>query len=212
MAPESRVPAFAAALIAIAGQTWVSRSLGFSPVWLFAAVSAALLIASVAIYLSPWDQPSSLMRALSAGLIGVLVVANAVSIVLLVRGVFVGSRLDALGLLGTGCVLWAVNIALFALAYWEIDGGGPEARSTHRQLPDLVFPQQQANGPGLVPEGWQPRFGDYLYVSLTAATAFSPTDALPYTRTAKLVMAAESTMSIAVVAMLVARAVNIAHG
>jgi uncharacterized membrane protein len=212
MAPESRVPAFAAALIAIAGQTWVFRSLGFSPVWPFPAVSAVLLFASIAIYVSPWDEPSSLMRGLSAGLIGVLVIANAVSIVLLVRGVFLGTSLTALGLLGTGCVLWAVNIALFALAYWEIDGGGPEARTEHEQLPDLVFPQQQANGPGLVPDGWQPGFGDYLYVSLTAATAFSPTDTMPYSRKAKLVMAVEATMSIAIVAMLVARAVNIARG
>jgi hypothetical protein len=212
MAPESRVPAFAAALIAIAGQTWVFQRLGFSPVWPFAAVSAALLCASIAIYLSPWKEPSRLLRGLSAGLIGVLVIANAVSIVLLVGGVFLGSRLDALGLLGTGCVLWAVNIALFALAYWEIDGGGPEARAEHKQLPDIVFPQQQDNGPGLVPEGWQPKFGDYLYVALTSATAFSPTDAMPYSRKAKLVMAAEATMSITIVAMLVARAVNIAHG
>jgi len=212
MAPESRFPAFAAMLVAIAGQTWVSHSLGFSPVWLFAAVSATLLTASIAIYLSPWKQPSGLMRLLSAGFIGVVVVANAVSTVMLVRGVFVGSRLDAPGLLGTGCVLWAVNIALFALVYWELDGGGPEARAENAQLPDIVFPQQQNADSGLAPDDWQPRFGDYLYVSLTSATAFSPTDALPYTRKAKLAMAVEATMSIAIVAMLVARAVNVARG
>jgi uncharacterized membrane protein len=206
------MPAFAAAVLALAGQTWVSYRLGFNPVWLFAAISAVILLASVAIYLSPWEEPSFLMRSLSAGLVGIIVTANAVSIVLLVRGVFLGSSLDALGLLGTGCVLWVVNVALFGLAYWELDGGGPEARSEKEQLPDLVFPQQQANGPGLVPNGWQPRFGDYLYVSLTAATAFSPTDTMPYTRKAKLIMAAEATMSIAIVAMLVARAVNVAHG
>ena len=213
MAPESRVPAFAAALIAIAGQTWVFRSLGFSPVWPFPAVSAVLLFASIAIYVSPWDEPSSLMRGLSAGLIGVLVIANAVSIVLLVRGVFLGTRLTALGLLGTGCVLWAVNVALFALAYWEIDAGGPEDRASSRDtLPDVVFPQQTADQATLAPAEWAPAFADYLYVSLTASTAFSPTDAMPYTRTAKLLMAVESTISFAIVIMLVARAVNIAKG
>ena len=212
LSPESRAPAFAAAIVAIAGQTWVSRSLGLRPVWVFAAVSAVLLAASIAIYFSPWDQPSALLRWLSAGLIGVLVVANVGSLVLLVHGVFVGSNLTAVDLVAAGCALWAVNVAMFGLAYWELDAGGPEARIRNERLPDLVFPQQQNNGPGLVPDGWQPMFSDYLYVSLTAATAFSPTDAMPYTRQAKLVMAVESTMSFAIFAMLVARAVNIAHG
>ena len=211
--PESRRPAFAAALVVIAGQTWVFYSLGFQPVWVFAAVSALLLLVSIATYESRWNEPPHLMRQLSAGLIGVLVVATAAGIVLLVRGVFVGSRLDALGLLVAGCTLWVVNVAMFALAYWELDGGGPEARvKRDHPLPDLVFPQQQANGPGLAPHGWHPRFSDYLYVSLTAATAFSPTDAMPYTRKAKLVMGIESTMSFAIFAMLVARAVNVARG
>lgn len=101
---------------------------------------------------------------------------------------------------------------MFALAYWELDSGGPETRQSGDRLPDLVFPQQQNNGPGLVPDGWQPRFLDYLYVSLTAATAFSPTDAMPYTRRAKLVMGVESTMSFAIFALFVARAVNVARG
>jgi uncharacterized membrane protein len=212
MNAESRLPAFAAAFVAIAGQTWVSHSLGLKPAWLFAVVSAVLLLASIGIYYSPWDEPSIVTRWLSAGLIGVLVIANAASIVLLVRGVFVGSSLDAIGLLVTGVALWAVNVAMFALAYWELDGGGPEARMRHDRLPDLVFPQQQDNGPGIVPDGWAPQFSDYLYVSLTAATAFSPTDAMPYARSMKLVMAVESTMSIAIVAMIVARAVNVAKG
>jgi len=213
--PESRYPAFAAALVVIAGQTWVSSSLGLRPVWLFAAASAALLLASVAVYVSPWEQPRSIMRWLSAAILGVLVIANALSLWLLVRGVFVpgSTHLTALGLVLTGCASWAVNVAMFALAFWELDAGGPEARADRRNrpLPDIVFPQQQNNGPGLVPHDWAPTFLDYLYVSLTAATAFSPTDAMPYTRPAKLVMGVESTMCFAIFAMLVARAVNIAN-
>jgi uncharacterized membrane protein len=210
--PESRRPAFAAAIVVIAGQTWVSYGLGVRPVWLYTVVSAVLLLASIGIYESAWKQPPGVMRWLSAGLIGVLVVAEALGVALLVRGVFVGSRLDAIGLVTAGCALWAVNVAMFALAYWELDAGGPEARIRHKHIPDLVFPQQQENGPGLVPHAWQPRFSDYLYVSLTAATAFSPTDAMPYTWKAKLVMGVESTMSFAIFAMVVARAVNVAHG
>jgi uncharacterized membrane protein len=105
------------------------------------------------------------------------------------------------------------NVAVFALIYWELDGGGPEARADgDRDYPDLVFPQQQQDQQGLAPPDWKPMFADYLYVSLTAATAFSPTDAMPYTKRAKLVMGIESTASFVIAAMLVARAINIARG
>lgn len=212
--PESRWPAFGAAVVVIAGQAWVAMSLSLRPVWLFPAISAALLVASVAVYLPKRAEPSRLMRALGVSLVGMLVIANAVSLVALVRNIFVGkSGLDPVGLLLVGIVLWVVNIAIFALVYWELDGDGPEARSDgYRDFPDLVFPQQQSDQQGLAPANWKPTFPDYVYVSLTAATAFSPTDAMPYSKRVKLVMGIESTMSLAIVAMIVARAINIARG
>jgi len=112
-----------------------------------------------------------------------------------------------------GIVLWVVNITVFAFAYWELDGDGPEARADgYPDYPDLVFPQQQSDQRGLAPADWKPTFPDYLYVSLTAGTAFSPTDALPYTKRVKLVMGVESTLSFAIAAMIVARAINVAGG
>ena len=78
--------------------------------------------------------------------------------------------------------------------------------------PDLVFPQHQTDQEELAPAAWKPSLYDYLYVSLTSSIAFSPTDAMPYTRTAKLTMAAENLLSFATLAVIVARAVNIAHG
>ena len=210
---ESRGSAFVAAGIIIAGQAWLANSLALQPVWLMPVISAALLIASVEEYRSDVDEPSVSMRWFARGVVGMLAIANAVCLVLLVRGIFVGSSLDALGLLLSGVVLWVVNIAVFALAYWEIDGGGPEDRGRDSgKLPDLVFPQQQPDQDGLAADDWTPQFSDYLYVSVTASTAFSPTDAMPYTGTAKLLMALESTVSFAIVVMLVARAVNIAKG
>jgi len=212
--PESRWPAFGAALVVIAGQAWVAVSLSLRPVWLFPVISAVLLAASVAVYLPPRTEPSPFMRALAVSLVGLLVIANAVSLFRLVRGVFVGrSGLDPVGLLLVGIVLWVVNIAIFALAYWELDGDGPEARADgYRDFPDLVFPQQQSDQQGLAPANWKPTFPDYLYVSLTAATAFSPTDAMPYSKRVKLVMGVESTISFAVAVMIVARAINVARG
>lgn len=210
---DSRGSPFLAAVAIIAGQAWLANALSFQPVWLFPAASAVLLLASAAVYRSDREEPSIQLRLLARGVVGILALASTVILVLLVRGVFGSSTLDPMQLLLAGVVLWAVNVAVFALAYWEIDGGGPEERAMGRDgLPDLVFPQQQADQEGLAPKSWRPTFGDYLYVSVTAATAFSPTDAMPYSKTAKLLMGAESTISITILAMLVARAVNTAKG
>lgn len=212
-APESRWPAFAAALVVIAGQAWVSWALGLDPVWVLPFVSAVLLGASVAVYLPERDCPSKLGRGFSLGLVGALVVSNIVSLVLLVHGVFVGSALEPGGLLLAGLALWVTNVATFALLYWELDGDGPESRSDgYPDYPDLVFPQQQADQQGLAPADWKPMFPDYLFVSLMAGTAFSPTDAMPYSKRAKLVMGLETSICFVVLAMVVARAINIAKG
>jgi uncharacterized membrane protein len=211
--PESRRPGFAAAGVVIAGQALVSRSLGVDPFWVLPLASAALLIASLAVY-EGRDEPGRLQRILSFAFIALLVAANAVSLVLLVRGVFVGSTLEAPALLLTGLALWLVNVAVFALLYWEMDGGGPEARAAGYpdRYPDLVFPQHQTDQEELAPSAWKPSFYDYLYVSLTSSIAFSPTDAMPFTRRAKLVMAVENLLSFATLGVIVARAVNVARG
>jgi uncharacterized membrane protein len=211
--PESRRPLFAAAVVIIAGQTWVGGSLGVDPFWVFPLVSAILLAASIAVY-EGRAEPGRLARVISFLFIVVVLAANAVSLVLLVRGVFVGSSLTASALLLTGLALWLVDVAMFALLFWELDGGGPEARADGYvgRYPDLVFPQHQVDQGDLAPATWKPSFYDYVYVSLTSAIAFSPTDAMPYTRRAKLVMATENLLSFATLAVIVARAVNIAHG
>jgi uncharacterized membrane protein len=211
--PESRRPVFAAALVVIAGQAWVAYSLHLRPFWLFPLIATALLAASIAVY-EGRDEPGLAARILSYALSVVLVIANALSLVLLVRGVFLGSSLRPTGLLFAGLALWLVNVAVFALIYWELDGGGPEARADGYgdRYPDLVFPQQQADQQGLAPATWKPTFYDYLYVSLTSSIAFSPTDAMPYSKRAKLAMGAENVLSFATLAVIVARAVNIAHG
>jgi uncharacterized membrane protein len=211
--PESRWPAFGATLVVIASQAWVSNALELRPAWLLPAVSAVLLGASVAIYIPERETPSRLARGLSTALVGVLVLANIVCLGLLIEDVFVGSTLQPGSLLLAGVALWVTNVAVFALVYWELDGDGPESRSDgYPDYPDLVFPQQQFGQEGLAPADWKPKFPDYLYVSLTAATAFSPTDTMPYSKRAKLVMGLESSICFAVLAMVVARAVGIAKG
>lgn len=211
--PESRRPVFVAALVIIAGQTWVANSLHLHPLWPLPLVSTGLLLASIAVY-EGRNEPGLPARVLSFALAAALVVANAASLGLLIRGVFAGANLQPPQLLFSGVTLWIVNVAVFALLYWELDGGGPEARAEgyRGRYPDLVFPQQQADQQGLAAPTWKPNFYDYAYVSFTSSIAFSPTDAMPYSRGAKLVMGIESSLSFAILAVLVARAVNIAHG
>ena len=171
--PEPRWWAFVAMLVVVAGQWWVSNALRLEPVWLFPAIAGILLLVSLAIYLPARSQPPPQLRWLALGLVGAIVVANGASLLLLVRDVFLGSHLTPTDLLLTGLVLWAVNTTNFTLLYWEMDGGGPEARADgYRGFPDLLFMQQQQAGWG--PDDWKPNFGDYLYVSLTSAVAFSP--------------------------------------
>jgi len=211
--PESRRPVFVAALVIIAGQAWVAHSLRLRPFWVFPLIATVLLVASIAVY-EGRDTPGVVARILSHALSAVLIIANAVSLVLLARGVFLGSSLKPTGLLFAGLALWLVNLGVFALLYWELDGGGPEARADgyRGRYPDLVFPQQQADQQGLAPTTWKPSFYDYVYVSLTSSIAFSPTDAMPYSKWAKLAMGVESMLSFAILAVIVARAVNIARG
>jgi uncharacterized membrane protein len=104
--------------------------------------------------------------------------------------------------------MWGVNVLLFGLWFWQLDGGGPLRRPTC--LPtqrDFLFPQQTE--PALAESSWRPQFLDYLYVSFTNATAFSPTDAMPLSRWAKMLMLVQSAISLALAVMVVARAVNI---
>ena len=97
---------------------------------------------------------------------------------------------------------------IFAVWYWEFDRGGPGARAMMtKQYPDFVFPQM--TDPTNSDPEWEPQFVDYLYLSFTNATAFSPTDVMPYARWAKLTMMAQSIVSLTVVVLVVARAVNI---
>ena len=104
--------------------------------------------------------------------------------------------------------IWFTNVLVFGLWYWELDRGGPGERcaSRHRE-PDFLFPQM-AN-PGAATFDWHPSFVDYLYVSFTNATAFSPTDTMPLTEWAKVLMMIQSLASLITVALVAARAVNI---
>ena len=149
------------------------------------------------------------VRIASIVLILLMTIANAASAVLLIYAIVRGRPVTAATpLLASGASIWATNVIAFALWYWEFDRGGPVNRALGTmQHPDLMFPQMAA--PELAPPDWEPFFVDYLYLSFTNATAFSPTDVMPLARWAKLTMLVQSAVSLAVGALVIARAVNI---
>ena len=179
------------------------------PPALLPSLEGALLIGLAIVNPVRIEKRGPIVRMLSIGLIFLISVANLTSGVLLIRAILEGRAGSTAGpLLGSGASIWATNVIAFALLYWEFDRGGPvdRAQGTTR-LPDLLFPQMTA--PLLAPPEWEPRFVDYLYMSFTNATAFSPTDVMPLARWAKLTMLIQSALSLAIAALVIARAVNI---
>ena len=139
-------------------------------------------------------------------LTGVLSMANLLALALLVARLSDGS-VTGRPLLLAAAEIWATNAIVFALWYWELDGGGPPRRLAQPSgKRDFAFVQML--NPELAEPAWHPRFVDYLYLSFTNASAFSPSDTLPLTRWAKLLMLLQSWVSIVTVVLVAARAVG----
>ena len=151
----------------------------------------------------------SLRRRINAFLlIGLITAANGYALIQVAGQLLQHSVSDGRGLIMAALNIYLTNIIIFALWYWEMDGGGPGERHLLKRYElDFSFPQQQNDE--LSHPLWKPTFADYLYVSSTNAMAFSPTDTMPLTRRAKMLMLAQSTVSLVAVALVAARAVNI---
>ena len=147
-------------------------------------------------------------RVLSLGLTAVMTLSNTASAIKLIQHLVTGAANDGNSLLLSGATIWLTNIVIFALWFWEFDRGGPGSRAQALvRFPDFLFPQMQDHQ--LAHIHWHPNFFDYLYISFTNASAFSPTDVLPLTRWAKMLMLFQSVTSLLTVGLVVARAVNI---
>ena len=192
----------------IALQLSLSDEVTIGPTWMLPALEGALLIGLVIVSPHPKARHSPVRRRVAIGMIAFVSAANIASLVMLSHQLLHGGKENGHQLILSGIVLWCTNVLLFGLWYWETDRGGPVAREKgERDVPDFLFPQM--TDPRWAPEGWMPRLIDYLYVSLTNATAFSPTDTMPLTPTAKWLMSAQSLASLVTIGLVVARAVNI---
>ena len=143
-------------------------------------------------------------------LTGVMTTSNIASAVQLVQRLIDGTIKSPTNLLAFGGSIWLTNMVVFSLWYWEFDRGGPGARAEAIDpFPDFLFPQM--TDPSFAPHDWSPKYFDYLFTSYTNASAFSPTDVMPLTRWAKMLMMLQSTISLVTVGLVIARAVNILH-
>jgi hypothetical protein len=184
------------------------ESLG--PHWLVPGIEIALLAVLLAAdpvrvgRRATWLRRVSIVLVLS--LLAVAMVATGVLITDLIRGGTVTE--SASSLLASGALIWLGNCLVFGLLYWQLDSGGPLARYRgEREFPDFAFSQQLS--PELAPPGWRAQYVDYLILGLTTSTAFSPTDVMPMRHWAKLTMALQSLISLTIVGLVIARAVNI---
>lgn len=209
-AGEHRLPAAVAVAAVIALQLLLPDAMAPAPQarYVLPVLEAALLVMLVVVNPFRIDRESSLLRGGGLVLAGLVIVANGWSVVLLVLDLLSGRPETPGGLLAAGATVWLTNVLAFALTFWEMDRGGPAARAAGEQdTADFLFPQMQS--PELAGRDWEPAFADYFYLAFTNATAFSPTDVLPFSRWAKMTMLVQSAIALTVVVLVVARAVNV---
>ncbi|WP_433195949.1 hypothetical protein ACQP1G_42840 [Nocardia sp. CA-107356] len=205
---ESRIGATLAVLTIVGVQVAPLKALRQQPVWLLPALEILLLAGLVVANPYRLNREEPWLRRGGLLLTGLLSLATAIAAGRLVFELTHESIDNPAELLASGGAVWLTNVVVFGLWYWEFDRGGPAARAHARKpLPDFLFVQMQS--PELAEKEWEPQFFDYLYLSFTNATAFSPTDVMPMSRWAKAMMMVQSAISLVLVILVIARAINI---
>lgn len=207
---ESRWPSSLTLLVAIVVPLLLPDRFSLVSKWIAPVLLALLFLGYVIADPGRIDRESRAARAIALGLMAVLVLAAAGQAVVLAVELVGGNKAldNADALLSSGALVWVETIIAFTFVYWQIDGGGPAAR-VHRasKYPELAFPEHM--NPTVAPPGWRPLFLDYLYLGLTNAMAFSPTDVMPLRHWAKMTMGVQALISLIILGLVVARAVNI---
>jgi uncharacterized membrane protein len=217
---ESRYPAAAAILVAIALYLLLPSALVVGPRYLVPALELMLLVPLLVGNPRRMTRESRALRWVSIGLLLLIAAANLSSLVLLVDQLVNGATKNGGALLLGAAQVWLTNIIVFALAYWELDRGGPVVRTRlpRSQLPpaDFRFPQDEDHDAidevaarSAARSDWSPAYLDYLYVSVTNSSAFSPTDTMPLSHRAKVLMATESVSALMLSVLVIARGVSL---
>ncbi len=207
-APEPFWPAQLTILTAIGLQVALPSRLVAGPVWLVPSLEGVLFIGMFLATPRQLEHEHTRRRRVALSLTAFVGAANIYSLGALTHFLLHHGSPNGRELIVSGVLIWMTNFLIFALWYWEMDRGGAGRRAAgHDGPPDLLFPQMADDR--IHPPGWRPKFVDYLYVSLTNATAFSPTDTMPLTSIAKMTMGVQSLVSLVTIGLIVSRAVNI---
>jgi hypothetical protein len=210
---ESVVAVCVAIIVAIALTLALPERIANRPRWLLPGLAILLLVVLLlSLRNMRFDQLHPMLRRLGVILIAILSLANGLSAARLIVDILRSEGLahpdNPADLLLAGGAIWLTNVILFGIWYWGADRGGAVQRMLRTRVkPDFLFPQMQLQDAWA--KEWEPEFVDYFYLSFTNATAFSPTDVMPLARWAKLTMMVQSSISIMLVVLVVARAVNI---
>lgn len=202
-------PVALAVLVVAVLHTLLPPELHLMPVAWLPWVAAVLLIALVIADPGKIDRTGVLMRVLTDLLIGFITFANAYAAVVLVIGILDNASFETpRELLFAGGAVWVTNAVAFALWFWDLDRGGAAERALGTsRTPAFVFPEMQHTEH--VRPGWTPQFIDYLAFSFATAAAFSPTDVSAVKPWAKAMVVVEGLLSLALAAIVIARAINI---
>ena len=209
---ESRWPPAVALVVfiafTVAARLWLPAQSAVRVPWLVPSLEAALLVAIVVGDPARLARRTRWVHRIAVSIVLLLVASALWATALLVYDLIraQGVSQSATKLLAAGALVWLGNNLSFGMLYWLMDGGGPIARSRNPAPVDFAFTQHLS--PEVSPPGWRPVFLDYLHLGFTNATAFSPTDVMPLSLRAKYVMVVQSTVSLALFGLVVARAVN----
>jgi uncharacterized membrane protein len=194
-----------AILVAVALQLTIVSELRVGPKYFIALLELVLVIAVGITAPRRNSKSAAIHKTTSIVLITIISLANATQLVLITNALIHGSDVPGKSILMGALAIFFTNIIMFGLWYWELDSPGLSGRYDENKDPDFLFPQLESNQLG----DWKPTFFDYLYVSITNSTAFSPTDTLPGTHRAKALMSVQSLISLITIVLVTARAVNI---
>jgi uncharacterized membrane protein len=180
--------------------------------WLGPVLQLGLLGILIVLDRGRIDRRSAGLHRMMVALLVVMTTGTVLAVVVLAYDILVAVQgVNATVLLGRGAAIWVENVIVFSLWYWQFDRGGPVERAAGTPVPpSFAFPENAT--PELAPAGWRPSYPDYLYLAYTNATAFSPTDTLPVRRWAKLTMMIQSTLSLVIAILVIARAINVLPG
>ncbi len=196
-----------ALLVAIVLQFTLNQSLIVGPKYAIAGLELLLIFGIGLTRQHTLSDINKHRRNISLVLIALISIANALSMFLVAKALILGVNISGRTLIASAGAIFLTNIIIFSIWYWELDSPGLTGIRKHNKEPQFDFPQMESKVEEA--KGWEPSYTDYLYVSVTNATAFSPTDTMPFTHTAKLLMGLQSLISLIAVVLVTARAVNI---